>query len=557
MIEELHIRNLGVIAQTSIEFKPGLTVLTGETGAGKTMLLTSLQLLLGQRADTGKIRAGERESTVDGVFSVSEGVQEVLDQHEVDLAEPGTLFIGRKISASRSRSYVDQRPVPLTLLVGLAPHLAVIHGQAEQWNLKSAAYQRDLLDAFGGNDHRELLSAYRQAWRKAVQAKREKDAFLASLEDAQAQIQELTPAVEKIRKLNLEVGEEESLKAEITRIENAEVLQTSLVSALTTLSGDMESLGVTETLVQAQQCLLRIEDYDPQLGKMSQHLGELAAEVQVLRDDLTYAMREVNADPKRLDELQGRRRAINQLLRGRAVDIAGLLQWADQAEKTLAGLSNVDNRLEELEQQLKDAQAKVWSVGEALSVSRRELATQLESLVDTELHGLAMPSAHFMVEFSPRMRPGPEGLEEVEMLLQTHQDLRPAPLAAGASGGELSRIMLALEVVLADRGSSATSQLTYIFDEVDAGIGGSAAREVGARLARLAQSRQVIVVTHLAQVAAWANQQLLIEKQGATTTVREVVGEQRVVELARMLSGSEDSASAKAHAVELLEKSQL
>lgn len=557
MIEELHIRNLGVIAQTSIEFKPGLTVLTGETGAGKTMLLTSLQLLLGQRADTGKIRAGETEATVDGIFSVPEGAAEVLEQHELELSEPDALLIGRKISVSRSRSYLDRRPAPLNLLADLAPHLAVIHGQAEQWNLRSTSYQRDLLDAFGGGKQQELLAAYQAAWKAAVLAKREKDAFAASLEDAEAQVAELTPVVEKIRKLNLEVGEEESLRAEITRIENAEALRGGLATAHGLLSGDIETLGVVESLTQAQQQLMRVEDYDPQLGQFAQRLTELAAGTQVLRDDLAYALHEINADPARLDELQGRRRAINQLLRGRAVDIAGLLEWTEAAEKTLAGLSNIDNRMEELDQQLKAAQAAVWEAGEALATARVELSQELATLVDSELHGLAMPNAHFIVQLTRRERPGPEGLEDVVMLLQAHPDLHPAPLAAGASGGELSRVMLALEVVLADRAQYSDGQLTYIFDEVDAGIGGSAAREVGARLARLARNRQVLVVTHLAQVAAWANQQLLIEKQGATTTVREVTGEQRVTELARMLSGAVDSASARAHALELLETSQL
>ncbi|EEH64184.1 DNA repair protein RecN [Gleimia coleocanis DSM 15436] len=557
MIEELHIRNLGVIAQASIEFKPGLTVLTGETGAGKTMLLTSLQLLLGQRADTGKIRAGEAEATVDGVFTVDEDLQAALGKNEIQESEDGILLIGRKISPTRSRSYLDRRPAPLNLLTDLGPNLAVIHGQAEQLNLKNLAYQREILDEFGSSEHQELVAQYQQAWKIAVAAKREKDAFEASLDDAEAEIQELTPVLQKIRKLNLEPGEEDSLQAEIKRIENAETLRGGLAQAHGYLSGNAEELGVVEAMTQAQQALRRIENYDPELNEISQRLAETIAQAQVIRDDLAYALHEINADPARLDALQGRRRSINQLLRGRAVDITGLLEWAETAEQKLAGLENIDDRLAELTQNLLDAQAEVLETGAALSASRAAVGANLEKLVDTELHGLAMPNAHFIVALKERIRPGPDGLEDIEMLLQPHPDLHPAPLAAGASGGELSRIMLALEVVLADRQAGENAGLTYIFDEIDAGIGGSAAREVGYRLARLAKHRQVLVVTHLAQVAAWADQQLVIHKEGSTTTVKPVENGERVLELARMLSGAQHSETAQAHAEELLAEAQL
>lgn len=555
MIEELHIRNLGVIATASIEFAPGLTVLTGETGAGKTMLLTSLQLLLGQRADSGKIRAGAEEATVDGIFSITEPVRAALENAQIETAEPSNLLIGRKIGFTRSRAYLDRRPAPLNMLTEIGPHLAVIHGQAEQLDLKSVSYQRELLDSFGDIQHQQLVSDYRLAWKQAVAAKRAKDQFEASLADAEAEIAQLRPAVDKIHRLNLEVGEEETLEAEIKRIENAEQLHQGLALAHAQFTG-AETGGVTEALGVAVAALLKLAEVDAQTGDLAARVQTLATEAQTLQDDLAYALHEISADPAKLDALQTRKRAINQLLRGRAVDIAQLLEWAKQAEQQLQGLENGDAYLEELMEQLSQAQQRVLDIGAALSVARQATAAQLEKLVDTELQGLAMPNAHFIVQLSQRMRPGPDGLEDVEMLLQPHPDLKPAPLAAGASGGELSRIMLALEVVLADRNLASGAGLTYIFDEIDAGIGGSAAREVGARLARLAKHRQVLVVTHLAQVAAWADQQLVIEKQGATTSVYKVSGEDRVAELARMLSGAADSQTAQAHARELLEFSR-
>ncbi|MCS4484563.1 DNA repair protein RecN [Gleimia sp. 6138-11-ORH1] len=555
MIEELHIKNLGVIANASIDFTSGLTVLTGETGAGKTMLLTSLQLLLGQRADTGKIRAGATEATVDGVFSLTEEVRGALENAEIETDEPTSLIIGRKIGLTRSRAYLEQRPAPLNLLTEIGPHLAVIHGQAEQLNLRNANYQRELLDSFGDETHQQLVEQYRQAWKRAVTAKRTKDQFEDSLADAETEIAQLRPVVDKIQRLSLEVGEEETLSAEIKRIENAEQLHQGLATAHGQFGGG-ENLGIVEALGVAGEALGKIAELDEQVEGLAGRVRLLLTEAQTLRDDLAYVLHEISADPAKLDALQSRKRAINQLLRGRAVDIAGLLEWVEKTEQRLEGLEKGEVHLEQLAADLAQAQQEVLRIGAKLSAGRQSLAKELEQSVDLELHGLAMPNAHFMVQLSARTRPGPEGLEDVEMLLQAHPDLSPAPLGAGASGGELSRIMLALEVVLADRQAQNASGLTYIFDEIDAGIGGSAAREVGARLARLAKHRQVIVVTHLAQVAAWADQQLVIEKNGATTTVQEVVGQERVAELARMLSGAADSQTAQAHALELLEYSQ-
>ncbi|MDO5034388.1 MAG: DNA repair protein RecN [Actinomycetaceae bacterium] len=544
MIEELRIENLGVLESAQVEFAPGLTVLTGETGAGKTMILWSLQLLLGQRADSSKIRAGESEAIVDGVFQVD---PEVLREFDV---EGDQVVVSRKVSESRSRAYLDRRPAPVSTLTELSGHLAVIHGQSDQIELRSPSKQRELLDLFGGAAHERLVSEYREAWSGAVTAKQTLDSFARSLSEAESEIAQLRPVVQKVRALDPKDGEEEELRLEAERITNAEQLRGAIAGAYRALAG-ADGMGSIDGVGTAVNELSRAQNLDPKIADMARRLTEQLVELETIRDDLTDYLSELNADPERLEYVHQRRRAITSLLRGRALDIPALLAWTDEAEARLEDLERRDDRLAELEEALRAAQAKVLETGAALSTSRMKLAAKLSKLVDKELAGLSMKDARLIVALKKREKPGSNGLEEVEMLLQAHRDANPAPLGHGASGGELSRVMLALEVVLAEHSGVNTEQLTYVFDEVDAGVGGRAAREVGRRLARLAKGRQVLVVTHLAQVAAWADSHLLITKTGATTEVKGLTEEERIVELARMLSGSESSQTARAHAAEL------
>ncbi|MDO5049686.1 MAG: DNA repair protein RecN [Actinomycetaceae bacterium] len=544
MIEELQIQNLGVIESAHVEFGPGLTVLTGETGAGKTMVLTSLQLLLGQRADSSKVRAGESEAIVDGVFNVDPNAQLSYD------LENENVIVTRKVGLSRSRAYLDRRPAPVSALNELAPHLAVVHGQSDQIELRSAARQRELLDRFGGSANRELVKNYRAAWKAAVQAKADLDEFRESLAEAESEIAQLRPAVDKIRALDPQDGEEEELALEAERITNAEQLRTGLSVAYQAFAGD-DGGGIIDALGVASSHVQRVEEYDPKLAEISHRMLEQLVELESVRSDISDYLSDLNADPARLEYVHQRRRAITSLLRGRALDIPSLLQWADEAEQRLEALENRDDKLAELEAELKAAQHRVIESGRSLSESRMKAADKLSKLVDTELAGLSMKDARLIVDIKRREKPGPHGLEDIEMLLQAHRDANPAPLGHGASGGELSRVMLALEVVLAEHGERDSGHLTYVFDEVDAGVGGRAAREVGRRLARLAKDRQVLVVTHLAQVAAWADSHVVITKEGATTSVTALSEDDRIVELARMLSGSESSQTARAHAAEL------
>ncbi|MDT3768062.1 DNA repair protein RecN [Gleimia hominis] len=548
MIETIHIENLGVIKEADLDLKPGLTALTGETGAGKTMVLTSLQLLLGQRAAPGKIRAGQEQALVDGVFVID---KQAANSLELDDDE---VVITRKLMSSRSRAYLNRRPVSLSVLTDLAPKVAVIHGQSEQLTLRSKSRQRALLDEFAGEKHADLLSVFHEAWAQAVAAKQAKDAFEADLANAQSEVAALSGVVEQIDALDLKPGEDERLRVETERMVNAEQIRQGIAGAAQFLQS--ADVSAADALGRAAGMLAKVQQYGPQLAKLVARLESASAQVSDLTADVLSALSDLDADPARLDELQNRRRTINSLLRGRAVDVTGLLEWAQWARERLHQLNTSDEHVEALTAALVQAQQKVLEVGKKLSASRARAAKTFSKLVDTELAGLSMRGAHLGVDLPKRDKPGPDGLEDVRMLLRPHAQANPVELGEGVSGGELSRIMLAIEVVMAEAQHGA-SNVTYVFDEIDSGVGGVAAREVGSRLARLARHRQVVVVTHLAQVAACATQHLVVEKEGATTRVRALHGQERIDEVARLLSGARGSKTARAHAAELIDAAKV
>ncbi len=561
MINEVSITALGVIENANIELGPGLNVLTGETGAGKTMVLTAVELLLGARADAGKIRAGHERATIDAFFTLPPAARAHLAA-ECDLEEltdgSDELVISRTLTPTRSRAHVNHRPVTAATLATLAPVLATIHGQADQLALRSPARQLQFLDEYGGDRVHQLKTQYQQAWAAAVAAKKQLDHFLKNRDTAQLQYDTLAPVIANIDQLQPEVGEEERLTEEAERIGNVEQLRHGLAAAYRELSGDVGA--GTEALDAAARELQRVADTDRSLSELATRAGQIAVEAQTLAQDIRSEIDSLQADPARLEWINQRLQSLRALLRGRALDVAGLLQWAEEKRAELEDLEAGDERYDELKNQLAKAQGEVLNVGAQLTRARQTSASELASAVNRELAALAMASAKVRVNLSARPKPGPEGLDQVEITLQAHPDANPVALGAGASGGELSRVMLALEVSLANRAGQQTSgaqPATYIFDEVDAGIGGSTALAVGQRLAQLARKRQVIVVTHLPQVAAWADHHFVIDRDGATTTVRSVSGDTREAELARMLSGTPGSRTARAHAAELLTRTKM
>ena len=548
MITGLRIRDLGVIEAADLDLGEGLTVLTGETGAGKTMVLTSLQLLAGQRADPGVVRVGSGRAEVDGVFEVSEHLGRRAGDLGADV-DDGELIISRTVAArGRSRAHLGGRPVPVSVLAEIGDGLVTIHGQADQMRLRQAAAQRETLDAFGGSDHDALLASYRRAWQSAVEARRARDAGRDSADQRAQEAQELEQAVSAIDALDLRPGEDEELRAESSRLASAEDLRATVGLAHQVLVGDEDEPGVLDLVGRASAAMRDAVRFDASLGSLADRLEGIALDVDAAGDDTRSYLEGLDADPLRLAEIHERRAALRELMAGRAADAAGLLGWREQASRRLQRLRSPDLDPDELEAQLTAAQDHVLSVGRQLSEARRTLAAELTRRVDRELAALAMRGAHIEVRMDTR-KPGPHGLEDVSILMQAHPSLPLRPLGQGASGGELSRIMLALEVVLGE----GDDDRCFVFDEVDAGVGGRTATEVGRRLARLARTRQVLVVTHLAQVAAFADAQFVVEKSGATTTVRRVTDEDRVAELARMMGGDTGTDAARRHALELIE----
>ncbi len=545
MIESISITNLGVIESTELAFGQGLTVLTGETGAGKTMVLTSLHLLLGRRADPGIVRKGAAQAHVDGIFLIPEALIGSVEETGAQLDED-ELIVSRSVPAQgRSRARIGGRPVPAGILAELTESLVTIHGQADQLQLKGVHAQRETLDAYGGPTHTRLVSDYAAAWSDAVQAKKALDESLSSQEERQYEIENLRRAIEAIHALDVHPGEEDELRAETERLTNVEDLRALLSRAHHMLHADGE--GAVELTRQALEEIRHAGRFDREMESYEARLNSLRLELEAMAEDLGAYARTLEADPERLAALHERRAALRDVMRGRAADTSELLEWYEAARERLDHLTQVSASPEERQSILEAAQQRVLHIGSQLSEARRNVAEQLCAAVTHELHGLAMPNARFFIEM-PERKPSPHGLEDVLFLLQPHPDMNPAPLGQGASGGELSRVMLALEVTMGARSGSPT----YIFDEVDAGIGGRTATEVGRRLAQLAQHKQVIVVTHLPQVAAWASQHLVVTKEGATTTVRAVHGEERIEEIARMMGADEGSDVARRHAKELI-----
>ncbi|RWR16469.1 DNA repair protein RecN [Microbacterium enclense] len=559
MIEEMRLRDLGVIAEATLPIGRGFTAITGETGAGKTMVVTGLGLLLGQRADSGAVRSGAAQAAVEGVWIVSEEgpvaarVREAGGDVEPLGDGAAELYLGRTVSSEgRGRATVGGRTAPAGVLADLADDLVVVHGQSDQLRLRSASAQRDALDRFGADPVATARAAYRAAW----DAFRALDAELTTLtsdrDDRAREAEELRAAIAEIEAAAPVVGEEEDLARRAERLANAEELRIAAVSAHAALSSDDDTPDVVALLAEARRALERVSGSDAELAA----IGEQVADLGYRATDAAVALSGYLADldesgPHELAAVDERRSVLAALTRAHgSVDAAIALLETGSAR--LLELDDDGDRIERLGAQRDAAAAEVDAAADALTAARREAAERLSVAVTEELHALALPDAKLTVEVTASSTPGAHGRDDVAILLAPHPGADPRPVSRGASGGELSRVMLAIEVVIA----GVDPVPTFVFDEVDAGIGGAAAIEVGRRLARLAESSQVIAVTHLAQVAAFAGNHLTVVKgnDGAVTasSVRRLEGAEREAEMARLLSGLTDSDAALTHARELL-----
>lgn len=555
MIEDIRITDLGVISEAELTFDKGLTVLTGETGAGKTMVLTALGLLLGDRSDSGAIRSGAGQSTVEGRWRL-DATNPTLNKAEDAgaLIADGELLLARSVSSDgRSKAVIGGRSVPVGLLSEIGEELVVVHGQADQIRLKSLAAQKIALDKFAGAKHLELLGEYANyfsAWKQAQ----------ATLEDIQTnllarakQVEDLTQSLEELDKLAAKPNEDIELAELAKKLTHSADLRAAVGLAHDALLNDnFDAIDATSLIGKARKALENAASHDAALETQASALRQIGEDLNDIAAELSGYLTSLESDsPMTLDEIQERRSALNSALRRYGPTIEDLQTFQETAQAKLAELDVSSERIASLEAEVAALHKQAKSCADQISINRTKAASDLAKRVSQELVALAMAGSklHVLVEKTEHF--GPTGFDSVSFLLESYSGAEPRPLGKGASGGELSRIMLALEVVLAETDSTPT----FIFDEVDAGVGGAAAIEVGRRLAKLAKNAQVIVVTHLAQVAAFADRHLTVVKSseaGFTSSDVHVLDENaRSEELARMLSGLSDSETARTHAKEL------
>jgi DNA repair protein RecN (Recombination protein N) len=570
VLDELRIAGLGVIDEAVLPLDRGLTVLTGETGAGKTMLVTALLLLFGNRADAARVRSGANQATVDGRLTAVDALTAARVNEAGGVIDDGELLIRRVVSAGgRSRAVVGGAPAPVSVLAELAEKLIVVHGQSDQLRLARPPQQSAALDQFAAVDTNPYRLAYAR-WRDATDRLADRTERAREL---RREAELLEHGVKEIAVAAPEPGEDIALDAEARRLAHVDGLRLAARAAHDALVGDPDDLAsdaadVSSLLARARRELAAQAGADAELDQLGVRLVELAASAVDLGADLGAYRDGLDADPGRLAEVEARRSVLAGLVRRYGEDLDAVIAWSAGAQARLADLDVSDEALAALTVERDAAALRCAELAQQLTAARVTAAAKLSAAISGELAGLAMPDATVRVDVSPRtavagslslrigaqdVGVGPDGTDDVEILLRPHRDSPELALNKGASGGELSRVMLALEVCLA--GSAPVP--TMIFDEVDAGVGGRAATEVGRRLARLARDRQVIVVTHLAQVAAFADKHVVIDKPGGQrgvtkSDVRLVEGHDRLVELARMLAGT-DSATAREHAGELLD----
>ncbi|RAV34350.1 DNA repair protein RecN [Corynebacterium heidelbergense] len=559
MLNDIHIRNLGVIEEATAEFSTGLTVVTGETGAGKTMVVTSLRLLSGHRAEASRVRAGADKAVVEGIFAttsakVADLVEEIGGFMDATEGAPAEVIASRTVTAAgRSRAHLAGKAVAAAVLGQFAGHVITIHGQNDQLRLLDPARQLRALDTYAGL--RGEVASYREKRRVWQELDRDLRRRTEARRELALETETLQRALETIDEIDPQPGEDEQLKADITRLQDADEERASLGAALSALDGsadvgggelggDAADLGAASASDLIGQAQAQLTGPDPKVQELAQRLGEVAGQIS----DIAMELGEVLLDIPDPDALEGmlQRQAELRELRKFAVDVDGAIQWRDRARQRLEQIDVSGDALDRLAEQVERARAEMMDIGRRLSTQRANAAKAFAKDVTREIRGLHM-SAAVEVEINSTAEPGPEGLDEVEF--QLVQGGHRTALAASASGGELSRVMLALEVIMAGSGR------TMVFDEVDAGVGGKAAVEIGRRLAALATKNQVIVVTHLPQVAAFADAHLYVAKAASDATVsssvRTLSEEERVEELSRMLAGLE-SDTGRAHAEELV-----
>jgi DNA repair protein RecN (Recombination protein N) len=559
LIEQIRIRDLGVISEAQLDLGPGLTVLTGETGAGKTMVLNALSLLLGSRSDSSSIRKGQDQAFVEGRWLLSKEALDRITSSGIEV-EDQELLVSRSVSnEGRSKAVVSGRSVPVGILSEIGEHLVVVHGQSDQIRLKSAAAQREALDQFAGVELSKSVSDYEVVFASWQQATRRLELLTTESDSRARKADAIRAAVEELTKLDPKTGEDQDLAERATKLTHLEELRIAATNAHEELSSESfdESRDAITLIGKARRALEQVGEHDPELAKFASELKDIGFSLNEIAANISGYLASLDSDgAAELEAIQLRRAELTAAMRKYGPSLDEVVSYLETSGARLLELDSSDEAIEKLTLEERELGEKATELAEQISALRTRAAAELSQAVTAELGALAMNGASLEVKVVRLPELASFGLDQVSLLLCAYPGAEARPISKGASGGELSRIMLAIEVVLAK------SELapTFIFDEVDAGVGGAAATEVGKRLAMLAKNAQVIVVTHLPQVAAFASRHLRVLKSStAEYTATDVVtleGEQIVEELARMLSGLSESESGKSHAKELLELAQ-
>ena len=560
-LNEISISGIGVIEKSNLEFGPGLTVITGETGAGKTMVLTALNLVLGGKADSALVRHGQERAVANATFEIPKEFASRFDEKGI-ISEDGDLILTRTVNKDgKSKAVASGSAVSASALQEIAEELVMVHGQAASQTLTKSAKHLELLDLYGGTD----LTKFHKFLAEANELQKRIKAMKNAGKERERQLEALREFATALKKVKPQPGELQEVNDEISRLNSIEGL-TSTAGAASSILEDDES-GVLTQLGSAKKALEKAVVLDASLTELSDQISEAFYEVQDIAANLAGYLSDLAADPSRLEYLQNRKAELNTFIKRHSKSTSTdsnqalheLIELGANLDNEIADLEGGDNRIAELEAELKKLQSAALSEAEAISKARTGAAKKLSTEASEEIHALSMPNTNLVVQ----VQAGKEfadltstGLDEVNFYLQTHKDAPLVSIAKGASGGELSRVALAIEVVIAMNEEIGT----YIFDEVDAGVGGKAAIEVGRRLKELSKVAQVIVVTHLPQVAAWGDTHFVVSKDESGSVslsqVRKVSSDARVEEIARMLAGHEDSDSARKHAEELIAQSR-
>ncbi|MFC0675425.1 DNA repair protein RecN [Brachybacterium hainanense] len=563
MLSTLRIRHIGVIDDATLEFGPGFTALTGETGAGKTMIVTGLSMLLGNRLDRG--RAGTA-SSVDGVIAIAghTTLAAGIDELGAEVEDEEVLISRRVTKDGRSRAHIGGVPVPIGTLAGLVGSAVTVHGQMDQQRLRGPDPQREALDTFAISSIGGPLRAHRELWeeRRALVAQRDELAQLLQERTRRGEL--LRSALEQIEAVDPQPGEDEELRAELERLGHAVELRGAAQQSSLALVGD-DGPSAASLIDLAAGSVTAAARTDAALAPLAERLESTRLDISDIAADLSRYADDIDASPGRLDAANERLHELTLLLRDTgaalpgAVDMTSLLEVSARAAADLDRYDGAQERHDEVQERLDALESRLDEAAAALTAARREAAGRLADAVEEELRELEMPQASIRVDVTEHA-PREHGRDAVAILIAPHPGAEHLPVATSASGGELSRVMLALEVALASSREDRSAAPVFVFDEIDAGIGGRAALAVGQRLAQLARHAQVIVVTHLPQVAAHATTHLQIVKtageERTSSTVESLDRDGRIRELARMLAGDDGSRTAREHAAELLDQSQ-